>query len=79
MVKALSGIFQDGQNYRISKKCPCVHISVNSQNRQWTGCDLNSNFPLMYIVQQLVARLTMLKQYMSQIDCKKSRLLEVPE
>ena len=29
-----------------SQKCPCVHIWVNSQNRQLTGFDLGSNFQL---------------------------------
>ena len=27
-------------------KCPCVHIWVNSQNKQWTGFDLYSYLPL---------------------------------
>ena len=47
LVKALSGIVQDGQNdSKNQSKCPCVHICVNSQNRQLTGFDLYSNFQL---------------------------------
>ena len=31
-----------------SQKCPCVHIWVNSQNRQLTGFDLYSYLPLKF-------------------------------
>ena len=31
---------------KTSQKCPCMHIWVNSQNRQLTGFDLYSNFSL---------------------------------
>ena len=31
---------------KISQKCPCVHICVNSQNMQLTDFDLYSNFQL---------------------------------
>ena len=31
---------------KTSQKCPCVHIWVNSQNRQLTGFDLYSYFQL---------------------------------
>ena len=31
---------------KTSQKCPCVHIWVNSQNRQLTGFDPYSNFQL---------------------------------
>ena len=48
LVKALSGIVQDGQNEskKTVKNGPCVHIWDNIQNRQLTGFDLDSNFQL---------------------------------
>ena len=50
LVKALSGIVQGGQNdsKNQAKNAPCVHIWVNSQNRQLTGFYHDSYLPLKF-------------------------------
>ena len=39
---------------KTSQKCPCVQIWVNSQNRQLTDFDLDSNLPLKCIIGGLI-------------------------
>ena len=50
---------------KTSQKCACVHIWVNSQNRQLTGFDLYSYLPLMCSYSR---RVNLLKPFFSNPD-----------
>ena len=45
---------------KISRKSPRVHIWVNSQNRQLTGFDLDSNFQLKCLNSRRVKNLAII-------------------